>query len=190
MWLIVGLGNPGKKYLLTRHNIGFLAVDRFAKSLGVPEPTREERKALVSKFRLGEEEIVLAKPQTFMNLSGESVQALIQFYKVELDHLIVLHDEVDLPFAQMKIQKERGHGGHNGVRDIHAKLGGNNYARIRLGVGRPPHPAMQVADFVLQNFNDSEMAELPDFLDRCGDAIQALIEEGFAKAAGKFNGKE
>lgn len=185
-WLIVGLGNPGPKYALTRHNAGFLAIDILHKACGQP-PTKEDFKAVVSKFKWEGQDVVTAQPQTFMNLSGESVQPLMQFYKVLPENLIVLHDEVDLPFATMKIQKNRGPGGHNGIKDISQRLGTNDYIRVRLGVGKSANPEISMADHVLQKFSADEMPALPGFLEKAVDAVESILSEGLAKASTKFN---
>lgn len=186
MYLIVGLGNPGAKYALTRHNIGFMAVDLFAMSAGSP-PWREEHKAHTCRFKMDDQEIMLAKPMTFMNLSGQSVQSLMAFYKIPLENLIVAHDEIDIPFGNMRFHKNRGHGGHNGIRNIHELLGTSDYTRLKLGVSRPPHPEMKVPDYVLQKFSETEQQQLPDFLNRAGDALETVIFEGLSKASTKFN---
>lgn len=186
MWLIVGLGNPGAKYALTRHNIGFMAIDYLLKSLGAPPP-KTDFKALVNKFKWDGEEVVTAQPQTFMNLSGESVIPLMGFYKIPLENVIVLQDDIDQPFGQMRFHKNRGHGGHNGIRDISAKAGSMDYIRLKLGVGRPVNPEMNVADYVLQRFSDEEMAALPDFLNKSIDAVEALFKHGLQKASSQFN---
>jgi peptidyl-tRNA hydrolase, PTH1 family len=186
MWLIVGLGNPGPKYALTRHNLGFLAVDLFSQSAGKP-PWSEEQKAHVCKFKMDDVQIILAKPMTFMNKSGESVQALLHYYKIPTDNLLVVHDEVEIPFGQIRLQKNRGAGGHNGVKSVNEMLGTQDYLRLRLGVGRPPHPEMDVADYVLQKFNGEEQDKLTEFLNRCGDAMESLIFDGLNKAATRFN---
>jgi PTH1 family peptidyl-tRNA hydrolase len=186
MWLITGLGNPGTKYALTRHNIGFMAIDLLHRSLGAPNP-KSDFKALVNKFRWEGEEIVTCMPQTFMNLSGESVQPLLEFYKIPLENLVVIQDDIDQPFGQMRFHKNRGHGGHNGIRDISLKLGTMDYIRLKLGVGRSANPNVNVADHVLQKFSDEEMTALPDFLNRAGDAIEALVTQGLARASEKFN---
>lgn len=186
MWLIVGLGNPGAKYALTRHNIGFMAVDFLHRSLSAPNP-KSDFKALVNRFKWQDQEIVTLQPQTFMNLSGDSVRAAMDFYKIPLEKLVVIHDEIDQPFAKLKIQKNRGHGGHNGIRDITAKMSSMDYGRLRLGVGRPENPQFAVADYVLQRFSDSEMAELPKFLNHSVDAIEAIITKGLPAAANTFN---
>ena len=187
MYLIVGLGNPGSKYALTRHNVGFMAADVFATSLGATNSWREEHKALTLKMQVDDEQVLLVKPQTFMNLSGQSVQALMTFYKIPLENVLVLQDDIDQSFGQMRFHKNRGHGGHNGIRNI-SELMGMDYARLKLGVGRPAHPEMNVADYVLQKFNDEEMSKVPDFLNKAGDAIEAFIFEGLSKASTKFNG--
>jgi len=186
MWMIVGLGNPGAKYLMTRHNIGFMALDAFTASLG-NLPSREERQAVTCKFNLEGQELLLVKPQTYMNKSGESVRALMDFYKIDLEKLIVVHDEIEIPFGDIRIQKNRGPGGHNGLKSINEVLGTQDYLRIRLGVGRSPNPKMDVAAWVLQNFSPEEQTRLREFLDVAGDALECLLFEGAAKAATKFN---
>lgn len=186
MWMIVGLGNPGAKYLMTRHNVGFMALDSFTASLG-NLPSKEEMKSVTCKFKLEGEDVLLVKPQTFMNKSGEAVQALMAYYKIELPKLVVVHDEIEIPFGAIKIQKNRGAGGHNGLRSINETLGTQDYLRIRLGVSRPPNPKMDVADWVLQNFSTEEREKLPLFLDVAGDALETLVFDGYVKAATKFN---
>lgn len=185
MFLIVGLGNPGVRYKLTRHNIGFIVIDALAAHLGVRVET-EKFNAQIGKSRIGEEDVYLVKPQTFMNLSGEAVQPLMAYFKIPLQNLLIIHDEVDLPFMQIKFQKNRGHGGHNGVRNIHEKIG-PDYARLRLGVGRPTIPQMSVSDFVLQNFTPEQESQLGDFIGQASDAVLDFIEDGFAKAQSEYN---
>ena len=136
MWFVVGLGNPGRKYQLTRHNVGFMAIDFFLNSIGHP-PKKKEHQSLTHSLTMEDQKILLAKPQTFMNNSGMAVQALCHYYKINPDRLIVIHDDIEYPFKQLKVHKGRGHGGHNGIRDIHQKLNTNDYYRIRIGVGRP-----------------------------------------------------
>jgi PTH1 family peptidyl-tRNA hydrolase len=187
MHLIVGLGNPGSKYALTRHNIGFMALDLFATGAGNP-PWKEEHKAHTCKFQMDNEPILLVKPMTFMNLSGQSVQALLQFYKIPMEKMIVVQDDIDQAFGAIRFHKNRGHGGHNGIRNISELLGTADYIRLKLGVGRPPHPEMGVADYVLQKFSEEEQSKLPDFLNKSGDALESVIFEGLSKASTKFNG--
>ena len=184
--LIVGLGNPGAQYLMTRHNIGFIFGDALAQAYSAG-PYKTEHKAHTAKVRIGNETVLLAKPQTYMNRSGESVQALLSYYDVGLEDMIVAHDDIEIPFASMLFQSNRGHGGNNGIRDIHAKLGTKAYDRLRLGVGRPSHPAMDVADYVLQNFSKDEQPQLTEWLDECIDAIEVYLSNGLQKAATNFN---
>lgn len=186
MKLIVGLGNPGDKYKLTRHNIGFMAIDAMAQSFGA-DSYKGEHKSLTTRISVNSEVILLAKPQTFMNLSGEAVQSLMAYYRIEIQDLMIAHDEIDLPFGTMRFQTHRGHGGHNGIRSIHQTLATNEYKRIRLGVGRPPHEHMEIADYVLQNFNSSEMNLLPDFLNLICEGVECSIKDGFEKAASRYN---
>lgn len=185
MFLIVGLGNPGIKYKLNRHNIGFLVVDALAAHFSAQKMS-EQFKTELCKFKLGTEDVILAKPQTFMNLSGEAVQPLMAYYKIEPSQLLVIHDEIDLPFAKMKFQSARGHGGHNGIRNIHEKIG-PEYARLKLGVGRPTNPQMDIADFVLQNFSKEQEPILADFIGEAAEAVLDFVEEGFLKAQNKYN---
>lgn len=199
MKLIVGLGNPGPKYRLTRHNIGFLFIDALVEVSGATRSYKSEFKAETQKIKFGDDQVIVCKPQTFMNLSGESVQPLLKFYNLAMNDLLVVHDEVDQPFGAMKFQAKRGHGGHNGIRNIHQMLGTDDYARLRLGVGRPPvfvdddgektRGSMDVADWVLHNFSNDEMNKMPDFLSLALEGTRTWIREGINKAATEFNGR-
>lgn len=175
MWLIVGLGNPGPKYELTRHNIGFLAVDFLQQSMGEP-PMKMAFHGLCAQGSLQNERVLLLKPQTFMNKSGLSVQRAAAFYKIHPDHIIVLHDDLDIPLGQMRIKQGGGHGGHNGLRDIDAHLGAN-YFRLRLGIGRPAIKGTE-SDFVLHPFSNSEFKIVEEVIKKAQDASIALIKEG------------
>ncbi len=185
---IVGLGNPGPKYQLTRHNIGFIVIDAIAQEFG--GSFKDEHKASVAKVTIDGEKVLLIKPQTFMNLSGEALRALMDYYQLELKDLLVIHDEVDLPFGQMKMHKKKSAGGHNGIKSTHQHLGTDDYARLRLGVGRPSHPSQEVADFVLQNFSKDEMKTIGDFLGDAVDATLSFMKDGFERAANQFNTKK
>jgi len=187
MWMIVGLGNPGPKYALTRHNIGFLALDYFRESLAPAVRWQDEHKAETLKIKIEDQTVLFAKPQTFMNKSGESVVALMNFYKIQQDQMIVVHDDIDQAFGGLRLQKNRGHGGHNGIRSISELLGSQDYIRLKLGVGRPPHPEMEVADYVLGKFSNEEQSPLPHFLNRAGDAIESVLFDGLSKASTLFN---
>jgi PTH1 family peptidyl-tRNA hydrolase len=186
MWLIAGLGNPGAKYLLTRHNIGFMAVDHFISSAGSP-PRREEKNSEVWRFKMENQELLFVKPQTFMNNSGEPIRALMDFYKIGIENLIVIHDDIDQGFGAIKIQKNRGAGGHNGLKSINEQLGSMDYLRLKLGVGRPTIPQMDVASHVLQNFAAEEQTQILPFLNVASDALESLLFEGPEKAATQFN---
>lgn len=185
MWLIAGLGNPGGRYALNRHNVGFMALDAYCASVGSPR-WKEEKQALTTRLKIDEEEVLFVKPQTYMNKSGESVRPLLDYYKISIDKLIVLHDEIDIGFGALKIQRNRGPGGHNGLKSINEVLGTQDYVRLKIGVGRPKDPRMDVAAYVLQNFAPDEQTHLHDFLAYCGDAMESLIFDGYDKAATKF----
>ena len=185
MWLVVGLGNPGGKYALTRHNVGFMALDAYAASIGGPK-WKEERQALVTRFKMEDEEVLFAKPQTFMNKSGDSVKALADFYKIPLEKIIIVHDEIDQGYGAIKIHKNRGAGGHNGIKSINENFGTQDYIRLKLGVGRPANPKMDVVAHVLQPFNPEEQDQMHEFLGVAGDTIESLIFDGLGKAATKF----
>lgn len=186
MYLIVGLGNPGQKYSMNRHNIGFMACDYWLKSLNGSD-LREEHKALTKKFKIDNQEVLLAKPQTYMNKSGESVIALMHFYKISKEKLLIVHDDIDLPFGSMRLQYNRSPGGQNGVKNISELLGHNEYARLKLGVGRPSHPDFAVSDYVLSNFPKEDAVLLDQYLKTACDAIESFIFEGLNKASTKFN---
>ncbi len=197
MKLIVGLGNPGTKYQLTRHNIGFLFIDALAEAFGGSRSFKSEFKAETQKIKIGAEQVLIMKPQTFMNLSGESVQPALSFYNMTVDDLLVVHDEVDVPFGQMKFQRARGHGGHNGIRNIHQLLGTNDYGRLRLGVGRPPvfvgddgekrKAVMEVHEWVLNNFAKDEMSKMPDYLNQAIKGAELWSAKGLQAASTEFN---
>ncbi len=187
MWMIVGLGNPGAKYTFNRHNIGFLTADLLHESFGRPTWKTQE-KAHVCKIDWNGKSCLLVKPQTFMNRSGESVVPLLNYYKIPIENLCVLQDDIDQSFAHIKFQANRGHGGHNGIRNITELLGHPNYIRLKIGVGRPTVPQMDVADWVLQNFSNDEMSVLPKLLELSTSAVEALMDLGFQKASSRFNG--
>lgn len=199
MKLIVGLGNPGAKYQLTRHNIGFLCADSLVEVYSGQRSFKNEFKAETQKIQIAGEPVLVVKPQTFMNLSGESVQPLLAFHKLSLDDLLVVHDEVDVPFGEMRFQRKRGHGGHNGIRNIHQLLATDDYARLRLGVGRPKvfvndsgektRPAQEVHEYVLSNFSKDEQQKMPAFLELAMDGIEVWVKQGVAQASTLFNSK-
>ncbi len=186
MWLIAGLGNPGPKYAETRHNVGFMVLDHWAQIRRI-QSEKDEFKAKTARLKLRGDDAIIAKPLTYMNLSGGPIQQIMSFYKIPMTNLLIVHDEVDLPFGTLKFQQNRGPGGHNGLKDINEKLGSQNYGRLKFGVGRPPHPKMEVADYVLQKFDDQEISELPPLIDKAIEGLECYINEGYSKAATKFN---
>lgn len=187
-FLIVGLGNPGPEYRANRHNAGFMAVEKLAEDLGV-KFAKVQNEAMVAQAGTGEGRIVLAKPRTFMNNSGVSVSQLVRFYKVPLEMLLVAFDDVDLPFETLRLRSEGSSGGQNGMKSIIQKLGSQEFARLRIGVGRPKG-RMSTPNHVLQDFSRSEQQALPFVLKRASDAMQTFVNEGIVTAMNKFNGGE
>ncbi|CAN8292622.1 unnamed protein product [Cochlearia groenlandica] len=181
-WLIVGLGNPGKKYNGTRHNVGFEMVDALAEAEGISMST-VNFKALFGKGVIGNTPIMLVKPQTFMNASGDSVGQIVSFYKIPLKQVLVIYDDLDLPFSNLRILPKGGHGGHNGMRSIIDRLkGSRDFPRLRIGIGRPPGK-MDTANYVLRQFNKQEQEELDYTFERGLEAIRIMLLEGFNKSA-------
>jgi PTH1 family peptidyl-tRNA hydrolase len=186
-FLIVGLGNPGRSYLKTRHNIGFMVVDALSSDQGLA--FESGFKSEVARINIGGQQGYLIKPQTLMNLSGEAVQYFVQFYKIPLDQVVVIQDDLDQEFGCLKWQKKRGHGGHNGIKSIHQVLGTNDYVRLKLGVGKPPRPDWLIADWVLSPFSSDEQSKLPELLKISCDSLKSWVEVGFDKTASLYNKK-
>lgn len=184
--LIVGLGNPGPKYNWTRHNAGFIVLDRFAALAGIPI-SKNSFAGLYGEGNFKDHRLLLLKPQTFMNLSGRSVAAALRFHKLETSDLLVIHDELDIPFGQIKLKDGGGHGGHNGLRSLQQELGSNDYPRLRIGISKPLHGDM--ADYVLTNFGKQELAALPQLVDGAVDALETFLGEGLPKAMSLYNNK-
>jgi peptidyl-tRNA hydrolase, PTH1 family len=185
--LIVGLGNPGSKYLWTRHNAGFMVLDELARRAGIPV-TRKTFSGLYGEGAYRGERLLLLKPQTFMNLSGRSVNPALHFHRLSLQDLIVIHDDIDIPFGRIKLKEGGGHAGHNGLRSLMQELGGGQFARIRVGVGRPLHG--DAADYVLSPFVRDEQALLPRILEGAVDFLELLLAEGLPKAMSLCNNKD
>lgn len=185
-WLIVFLGNPGPKFQGTRHNAGFMAADAMAKDKGVAI-NKLRFKALTATVRLGNEQVLLMKPQTYMNLSGEAVAQAVRFYKIAPQHVIVISDEMSLPIGKLRIRVKGSAGGHNGLKNIIAHLGTEEFPRIRLGVGAPPHPDYDVKDWVLSTFKNQDAADMADAAARAAKAAECYITEGAERAMNKFN---
>ncbi|MEO1289119.1 MAG: aminoacyl-tRNA hydrolase [Chloroflexota bacterium] len=185
-FLIVGLGNPGRQYAQTRHNAGFWVIDDLANRHNLTNFTTE-RKALTTSGRIKGQSVILAKPQTYMNLSGESVRALMDYYKVEIDNMIVIYDDIDLPFGTLRLRNTGGHGGQNGVRNIILHAGTKDFARVRFGIGRPPGK-MKARDYVLQKFSGDDVIIAQQMIETASNAIEVWLEEGIGLAMSRFNG--
>jgi peptidyl-tRNA hydrolase, PTH1 family len=183
--LTVGLGNPGPRYAGTRHNIGFEVVGLLAERLGGKFKAHKGRCDVV-EGRLAGAPVVLAKPKSYMNISGGPVVSISRFYKVPVERIVVVHDELDLPFGSLRLKRGGGHGGHNGLRSISTALGNREYLRVRFGIGRPPG-RQDPADFVLREFTPAERKELPFLVDRAADAVELLIAQGLEAAQNRFN---
>lgn len=189
-WLVVGLGNPGERYARNRHNVGHQVVDQLAAEIGGKFSTHRSR-ALVLEGRLPPAgrpgpRVVLAKPSVFMNESGGPVAGLVNFYRVPIEQLIVVHDELDLPFGVLRLKQGGGEGGHNGLRSISRSTDSKNYLRVRLGIGRPPG-RMDPADYVLKDVPSADREELLLLLGDAADAVSSIIVSGFALAQGRIN---
>lgn len=185
-WLVVFLGNPGLKYEGTRHNVGFLTADVMAKSLGI-SINKAKFKAFTATCSIAGESVMLMKPQTFMNLSGEAVSQAVKFYKIEPSHVIVISDELALPVGKLRIRQKGSAGGHNGLKNIIAKLGTDEFPRIRMGVGAPPHPDYDMADWVLGSFKNQDAADIQNAAERAAKAVECYIAEGASKAMNLYN---
>ncbi|WP_423447832.1 aminoacyl-tRNA hydrolase [Kocuria sp. KSNUG] len=176
--LVVGLGNPGDRYAGTRHNIGAMVVAELAARAGARLSAHRARAAVAeTRLRPGAPRLVLAQPLSYMNLSGGPVRALVGYYSLGLEDLVAVHDDIDLPFGAVKLKRGGGDGGHNGLRDITKAMGGKDYVRVRVGVGRPPG-RMDTADYVLKRFSGAEAKELPLLVSEAADAVEMLTEQG------------
>ena len=186
MWLIVGLGNPGTKYEFTRHNCGFLVIDELARRAG-REVRIPECQALTAKVVIGGESAVLAKPQTFMNLSGAAVAALKQKYEIaDASHVLVISDDLALPFGKLRVRLKGSAGGQNGLKSVIAKLGTHDFPRLRLGIA-PDHPIADASDFVLSDFPKKDRQALTEMVALAADAVEVLLTNGIADAMSKYN---
>ena len=186
-WLIVGLGNPGAQYQGNRHNVGQMVLDELARRIGAGFKTHKTRaQVLEGRLGIGGPRVVLAKPMSYMNVSGGPVSALANFYGIAPDHVVAVHDEIDIPFNTVKVKLGGGEGGHNGLRDMSRALATKDYLRVRVGVGRPPG-RMDTADYVLRDFGTAELKELPFLLDESADAVESLVREGLLAAQQKFH---
>ena len=185
-WLVVFLGNPGPRYECTRHNAGFMAGDALAKKLGA-SISRLRFKALTAECEINGERVLLMKPQTFMNLSGEAVGEAARFYKIPPDHVLVVSDEVSLPLGKLRVRQKGSAGGHNGLKSIIAALGSDGFPRVRIGVGAPPHPEYDMADWVLSVFRNQDLEDMQSAAQRAAEAVITYISDGPERAMNRFN---
>lgn len=186
LWMIAGLGNPGREYEKTRHNVGFMVIDRLAERFGI---TLAQKK-FDTLFGLGKTAgipVILTKPMAYMNRSGPPVQQLARYYQLELDHILVIYDDIDILFGNLKIKSKGGHGGHNGIKSIIGATGGTEFPRIRIGIGRPDEPHRDVTDHVLGKFTPEEMRSLEPVLSDAADAAQIIIEKNILICMNQFN---
>lgn len=185
-FLVVGLGNPGREYRDSRHNVGFMLIDQLAEELAI-KMSRVQQRAIIGAGMLEGAKLILAKPQTFMNLSGNSVASLVRFYKIPFDRVIVAHDDIDLPFGVLRLRPGGGSAGHKGIQSIIERLGTQQFARLRIGVGRPPG-SKQGANYVLQEFSKDESEELAVILREAAQAVRVFVLRGIEQAMNQFNG--
>ena len=186
-WLIVFLGNPGAKYDGTRHNAGFMAADAFCRERGI-RIDRLKFHALTALWDAGGEKALLMKPQTFMNRSGDAVSEAQKFYKVPTDHIIVVSDDITLPLGKLRVRRSGSAGGHNGLKDIIAKCGGEGFPRVKMGVGAPPSPDYEVVDWVLSSFRNRDAEIMEETAKRAGDAVEDIVKNGADHAMNSYNG--
>ena len=184
-WLIVGLGNPGAEYERTRHNLGFIMVDRLAAECGA-QIKRTECRALVGRTEIAGQAVELAKPQTYMNLSGEAVKCLLQKPERSRERLVVISDDLALPFGKIRIRPQGTHGGQNGLRSIIDRLGSNEFIRLRIGI-QPEHPISNAKNFVLERFSKGEAEKVEEIVKMGADAIRSVIRDGVERAMAEFN---
>ena len=188
-WLIVGLGNPGPEYTKTRHNCGFRALDILAKKLGC-RVDKGKFQGLYNQVTYGDTKVFLLKPQTYMNLSGNSVKQLASFYHIPPQHIIVMYDDISLEPGRLRIRADGSAGGHNGIKSIIACLGGQDFPRVKIGVGAKPHPDYDLADWVLSNFSAAEEKDLASALERSAEAALSIIDRGVPETANRYNGSK
>lgn len=186
-WLVVGLGNPGAQYAGNRHNVGQMVADELASRIGAAFKSHKTPSRVAEGFLgPGRPKLVLAKPNSYMNTSGGPVSALLKYYSLGVDRLIVVHDELDIPFDTVRLKRGGGHGGHNGLRDIQKAAGSPEFTRVRVGIGRPPG-RMEAADYVLRDFAGAEREALPNLLSDAADAVESIVSDGLVAAQQRFH---
>jgi PTH1 family peptidyl-tRNA hydrolase len=187
--LLLGLGNPGREYRLNRHNAGFMVLDQWVEKHGWLGFTKRQGQALITTGHFAGRGLILAKPQTYMNLSGAAVGALMRFYDIPLEHLIVCVDDIDLPIGTLRLRAEGGSGGQNGLKSIIQHLGTEKFARLRMGIGRPPG-VKAAANYVLKDFKDDELEFLAPVFDNAVSALEIFVTDGIEKAMNRFNARD
>ena len=187
MYIIAGLGNPGRDYVSTRHNIGFEAADAIAAKYDI-KFNKEKFRAVFGEGIIGGEKVILAKPQTYMNLSGESIREIRDWYKIPNEHIIIIYDDISLPLGKLRLRGKGSAGGHNGMKSIIYQLGTDVFPRIKIGVGAPTEPDYDLADFVLGRFSKAETEVLIQTVIKAADAVESIITVGVEKTMSKFNG--
>ena len=186
-WLVVGLGNPGAQYAGNRHNVGQMVADELASRIGATFKSHKTPSRVAEGFLgPGGPKLVIAKPNGYMNTSGGPVSALLKYYSLPADRLIIVHDELDIPFDTVRLKQGGGHGGHNGIRDVAKATDGGDFTRVRVGIGRPPG-RQDAADFVLNDFSGTERQALPNLLSDAADAVEAIVEHGLVAAQQRFH---
>lgn len=185
-WLLVCLGNPGRDYEATRHNVGFMAADELARREGV-KVSKLRYRALTGEVRVGSQRVLVLKPQTYMNLSGESVKLAGGFYRIPPDHVLVISDDVALPLGKLRIRAGGSAGGHNGLKNIIAHLGTDQFPRVRVGVGAPEHPEHEMIDWVIGHFSPQERKTVDEAVGRAVDAALCVMEKGVSEAQNRYN---
>lgn len=184
--MIAGLGNPGGKYENTRHNVGFLTVDRIAARYNI-KVTKLKHKALSGDGKIGESRVLLVKPQTFMNLSGESIRDIIEWYKLPVGRLIAVYDDVDIPLGKVRVRPGGSSGTHNGMRSLLYQLQSDAFPRVRIGIGKPPE-GWELADFVLSRFDTAETSVINECIGKAADAVEEIVKSGINSAMNRYNG--
>ena len=185
MKLIAGLGNLGDKYSNTRHNVGFMVIDALALRHGI-RVDKNKKKSLTGDAIIAGEKVLIAKPQTFMNLTGEALGPLFSFLDIEIADVIVVHDDLDLDFGRIKIKAGGGHGGHNGIRSIISHFSDKNFVRVRVGIGKPPK-GWDISKYVLNQFSGEEKKDLDGLIETAADAVETILTEGYLKAMNAYN---
>jgi len=186
-WLVVGLGNPGAQYAGNRHNVGQMVADELASRVGATFKSHKTSSRVAEGFLgPGGPKLVIAKPNSYMNTSGGPVSSLLKYYSLPTDRLIIVHDELDIPFDTVRLKQGGGHGGHNGIRDVSKAIDAGDFTRVRVGIGRPPG-RQDAADFVLKDFSGTERQALPNLLSDAADAVEAIVEHGLVAAQQRFH---